>query len=197
MALSTAKHILTKYPLVKGMLAYTITWPTGNIIQQTIDGKRWETYDWSKCLCFALYGSLYVAPSLYGWVKLTSKIWPVTNIRTAMMKTVLEQLSYGPIATASFFFIISIMEHRTVEESKQEVIDKFWPTYKIGVFYWTVVQTLNYTIIPERNRVPIVSLFGLLWTTYLAYMKQKSIPHENKLQYLECDHPKHSTVLRE
>lgn len=41
MALSSAKHILTKYPLVKGMLAYTITWPTGNIIQQTIDGKRW------------------------------------------------------------------------------------------------------------------------------------------------------------
>lgn len=90
-----------------------------------------ETYDWNKCLRFALYGSLYVAPSLYGWVKITSKIWPVTNIRTAMMKTVLEQLSYGPLATASFFFIISLMEQKTVEESKQEVIDKFWPTYKV------------------------------------------------------------------
>lgn len=78
-----------------------------------------------------MYGSLYVAPSLYGWVKITSKIWPVTNIRTAMMKTVLEQLSYGPLATASFFFIISLMEHKTVEESKQEVVDKFWPTYKV------------------------------------------------------------------
>lgn len=41
MALSSAKHILTKYPLAKGMLFYVITWPTGNIIQQTIDGKRW------------------------------------------------------------------------------------------------------------------------------------------------------------
>lgn len=47
------------------------------------------------------------------------------------MKTVLEQLSYGPLATASFFFIISLMEHKTVEESKQEVVDKFWPTYKV------------------------------------------------------------------
>lgn len=157
MALSSAKHILTKYPLVKGMLFYVITWPTGNIIQQTIDGKRWgndfftllsaswhvfhihtnkfilksETYDWKMCLRFACYGSLYVAPSLYGWVKLTSKIWPVTNVRTAIMKTVLEQLSYGPLATASFFFIISIMEHRTIEESKMEVMEKFWPTYKV------------------------------------------------------------------
>lgn len=40
MAFSLVKHILTKYPLMKGMLAYSITWPTGNIIQQTMDGKR-------------------------------------------------------------------------------------------------------------------------------------------------------------
>lgn len=100
-----------------------------------------ETYDWNKCLCFAFYGSLYVAPSLYGWVKITSKIWPVTNIRTAMMKTVLEQLSYGPLATASFFFLISIMEQRSVEESKQEVVDKFWPTYK--VFINAILKGMN------------------------------------------------------
>lgn len=42
------------------------------------------------------------------------------------------------------------------------------------MFYWSTVQTLNYTFIPERNRVPMISLFGLVWTTYLAYVKQKS-----------------------
>lgn len=90
-----------------------------------------ETYDWTKCAQFALYGSLYVAPSLYGWVKITSRIWPVSNFRTAMAKTVLEQLTYGPFATATFFFVMSLMEHRSIEESKQEVADKFWPTYKV------------------------------------------------------------------
>lgn len=155
MAWSTAKHIFIKYPLTKGIAAYSITWPVGNIIQQTMDGKRFgtkkrtkfihsfhhnplksiysstETYDWKKCLQFALYGSLYVAPSLYAWVKLTSKIWPVSNARTAIMKTVVEQLSYGPFAIATFFFIMSMMEHKTVAESKAEVADKFWPTYKV------------------------------------------------------------------
>lgn len=48
------------------------------------------------------------------------------------MKTLLEQVSYGPTATASFFFIISLLDHKTVEESKQEVKDKFWPTYKVN-----------------------------------------------------------------
>lgn len=44
----------------------------------------------------------------------------------------------------------------------------------MGVLYWTTLQTLNYSFIPERNRVPMVSLFGLVWTTFLAYMQQKS-----------------------
>lgn len=41
MALSTMRQILNKHPIMKGMLAYSITWPTGNIIQQTMAGKRW------------------------------------------------------------------------------------------------------------------------------------------------------------
>lgn len=90
-----------------------------------------DTYDWSKCVCFSLYGALYVAPSLYGWVKLTTKMFPVQNFRTSLMKTVIEQLSYGPTATATFYFVVSLLEHKTIEESKQEVIDKFWPTYKV------------------------------------------------------------------
>lgn len=143
MALSTAKQIIKKYPIVKAMLAYSVTWPCGNVIQQTMDGKRWNTYDWSKCAQFALYGSLYVAPSLYGWVKLTSRIWPASNFRTAIMKTMLEQLSFGPFATASFFFVMSLMEHKSVDESKQEVADKFWPTYKVNICFHHFLSFLH------------------------------------------------------
>lgn len=80
---------------------------------------------------FALYGGVFVAPTLYGFVKITSRIWPGTDIRTAMIKTAIEQVSYGPFALTSFFFIMSIMDHKTVEDSKQEVVDKFWPAYKV------------------------------------------------------------------
>lgn len=79
-----------------------------------------------------MYGSLFVAPTLYGWIKFTSRIWPVSNVKTAVKKVICEQLSYGPAATSSFFFIISLMDHKTIEESKQEVIEKFWPTYKVN-----------------------------------------------------------------
>lgn len=33
------KHITTKYPVVRGMLSYSLIWPTSAIIQQRIAGK--------------------------------------------------------------------------------------------------------------------------------------------------------------
>lgn len=90
-----------------------------------------DTYDWTKCVRFSLYGSLFVAPTLYGWVRLTTYIWPVSNLRTAVYKSVCEQFSYGPAATASFFFLMSLLEYKTLEDAKQEVREKFLPTFKV------------------------------------------------------------------
>jgi len=36
---------------------------------------------------------------------------------------------------------------------------------------WPVLQTINYCVIPARNRLIFVSFAGLVWTTFLAYIK--------------------------
>lgn len=48
------------------------------------------------------------------------------------------------------------------------------PIFQVGICVWPVVQTINFTLIAEHNRVPFVSICSLLWTTFLAYMKQRS-----------------------
>lgn len=75
----------------------------------------------------------------------------------------------------SFFFLMSLLEGRTFGEACDEVRSKFWPTYQVGVCVWPVIATVNFTLIPERNRVPFVSLCSLIWTCYLAYVKQQQI----------------------
>lgn len=48
---------------------------------------------------------------------------------------------------------------------------------------WPVLQTINYCVIPQKNRLIFVSLAGLLWTTFLAfrkYEKNKVVPIENE-----------------
>lgn len=73
-------------PVVRGILSYATIWPTSCIIQQTIAGKTWENYDWTQALRFSLYGGLFVAPTLYGWVRISTHLWPQTNLKTAITK---------------------------------------------------------------------------------------------------------------
>lgn len=39
--LQNVKTVLTKYPLMRGMLSYSLIWPTSALVQQAIAGKTW------------------------------------------------------------------------------------------------------------------------------------------------------------
>lgn len=41
----------------------------------------------------------------------------------------------------------------------------------MGICVWPILQTINFVLIPEHNRVVYVSICSLAWTSFLAYMK--------------------------
>ncbi|XP_017135585.1 PXMP2/4 family protein 4 [Drosophila miranda] len=161
------------HPMAKGALTYAIMWPTGSLIQQALEGRNLKDYDWARALRFSLFGALYVAPTLYGWVRLTSAMWPQTNLRTGVVKAITEQLSYGPFACVSFFMGMSLLEFKSLAEAVEETKEKAVPTYKVGVCIWPFLQTINFSLVPEHNRVVFVSICSLMWTIFLAYMKTR------------------------
>lgn len=103
----------------------------------------------------------------------------------------------------SFYFIMSLLEGKSVKEGIEEVKSKFWPTYKVKSYVtfqsyinnikicyfkaamciWPAVSTLNFALVPEKNRVVFISMCSLLWTCFLAYMKQLSLENENKNEH--------------
>ncbi|KAJ8967520.1 hypothetical protein NQ314_002835 [Rhamnusium bicolor] len=174
-----------RHPIIRGMISYGTIWPTSCIIQQTIAGKTWENYDWMQALRFSLYGSLFTAPTLYAWIRISTIIWPTTNLRTSIRKALVEQMTYGPAALACFYFGMSLMEGRTVEEAKSQVEAKFLPSYKVALCFWPVLQTINFCYIKEKNRVPFVSMCSLVWCCFLAYMHQLEINKNKELALAE------------
>lgn len=73
--------------MVRGMLSYSVIWPTSVLIQQTvISGRRFDEIDWAKCARFSVYGAFYVAPTLYSWVRISSQLWPRTALKTGIIK---------------------------------------------------------------------------------------------------------------
>ncbi|XP_053987326.1 mpv17-like protein isoform X3 [Hylaeus anthracinus] len=163
------REVSQKYPIVRGMASYTIIWPTGSLLQQKIAGN--EQLNYMQALRFSLYGGFFVAPTLYCWLKCSSYFWPKSDLKYAITKALIEQVTYGPAAMCCFFFGINLLEMKPVSECVEEVKQKFWPTYKVGVCVWPVLQTINFFLIPEHNRVVYVSFCSLIWTSFLAYMK--------------------------
>ncbi|KAM7349923.1 mpv17-like protein isoform 4-T6 [Cochliomyia hominivorax] len=155
---------ISSHPLIRGSISYAILWPTGSFIQQTLEGKS-------------------LTPTLYGWVKLTSAMWPHMSLKIGLLKASIEQISYGPFACASFFMGMSLLELKTFSEAIDETKEKFLPTFKVGIFIWPILQTINFSMIPEKNRLVFVSICSLMWTTFLAYMKRKEF-----IDHLDPDH---------
>lgn len=185
--------------MVKGMAVYSVIWPTSSCIQQIVNK---EEFDWKKSFRFFLFGTFFVAPTLYGWVKLTSHMWPQMNLKSGITKAAVEQVSYGPMAGVSFFTIMSLLEGKNFKEACKEVKDKFPSTFQgkfifkikiscnplflaVGVCFWPLVQVINFTFIKERNRVSFVAMGSFVWTIFLAYMKQldaEKLKKENEMQ---------------
>ncbi|KAH8415354.1 hypothetical protein KR222_004998 [Zaprionus bogoriensis] len=166
------------HPMVKGAVTYALLWPTGSLIQQTLEGRDLKTYDWARALRFSLFGGLYVAPTLYGWVRLSSAMWPQTSLRVGIIKALTEQVSYGPFACVSFFMGMSLLELKSFSQAVEEVKEKAAPTYKVGLCVWPFIQTLNFSLVPEHNRVVFVSICSLMWIIFLAYTKSREVHHE-------------------
>lgn len=85
----------------------------------------------------------------------------------------------------SFFFGMTLLEGGSIEDAKNEVKVKFVSTYKVGVCVWPVLQTINFAFVPEPNRVVFVSFCSLLWTSFLAYMKQLEAKKQQASQQIE------------
>lgn len=50
------------------------------------------------------------------------------------LQAVVEQFSYGPFATASFFFFMTLLDGGSIEDAKLEVQNKFVPTWKVRIY---------------------------------------------------------------
>lgn len=65
--ISKVKHVTTKYPLLRGMLSYSLIWPTSALIQQAIAGKKWGIHDFANTF-WASFFIIYYYNGRHNWL---------------------------------------------------------------------------------------------------------------------------------
>lgn len=81
----------SNHGLVRGVAIYSITWPLSSIIQQELDKSSNKKIDLQRAAKFSMYGGLFVAPTLYAWMRFAGYVWPsmtitshITKVRTSL-----------------------------------------------------------------------------------------------------------------
>lgn len=76
----------SSHGLVRGVAIYSVTWPLSSIIQQSLDPSGRKEIDYQRAAKFSMYGGLFVAPTLYTWMRFASFLWPSMTITSHITK---------------------------------------------------------------------------------------------------------------
>ncbi|CAG7661331.1 unnamed protein product [Allacma fusca] len=181
MSLQVVRAWTVKYPISRGMVTYACLWPMANVTEQYLTGKK--EIDLKQVLRFGVLGTFFFAPSLYIWVRISSRLIPGgASLRVGIKKALLEQITYSPYAVTAFLAGMGLLEGQSWSHIKCEWDQKFLPTWKTGACIWPIIQTVNFAFMKERNRVPFTAAFSFLWTVFLSFIKSQKVEiDENKL----------------
>lgn len=81
---------------------------------------------------FSLFGTIWVAPAVYTWIKISSLLIPGSTLGVAVLKAIVEQFTYGPFSIVTFYTGMSLLEGHSLDYAWKEVQSKFLPTYKVN-----------------------------------------------------------------
>jgi len=191
--LSWYLHHLHHRPVLTKSLTSALVGASGDMIQQTLEQRdrlslyfiyRHDSfddiaagststpplqYDVSRLLRQASFGLLIVGPMCHQWMKvLDIMVMASTPIRSAVMKTAVDQVTMAPFSTAVFFTYMALAEGKSHQQCRQTVATKTWPTLLINWQIWPAAVLFNMYFVPLPLRVLFLNTVGLGYSVVLS-----------------------------
>ena len=162
--------------LLSTVKATVTMWALGDLVGQRMErgsSYSFATHDYYRTLRLLSFALLFASPLSTMWYEHYMVGWemeghPDGSLSNTLMKVFLDQTLWSIPMTILLFTYTTLLEGGTLSLALHKVRKDLFPTLKTQWLLWPLVQLINFTLIPEDQRILLVNIVSVPWTAYLA-----------------------------
>lgn len=162
---------LVERPLRTKALTAGVLVAVSDVVAQIIGGGTW---DMARIARFGVYGLFCAGPQGHFWFAFLDKVVKTAGTRGAVVKTLIDQLAFSPLAIAGFFVAMQLMEGQGLKDAGGFAKDNLWPTLSTSLKFWPALNVFNFSVVPPAQRVLFTSAASVVWITFLSVIANKA-----------------------
>ena len=161
-----------RHPLLTNIaLSCCFTGTADYIAQKLIQGH--VTLDTQRTRHMVTYGCV-TTPFWHLWYNMVDRYMKPSRV---WLKVFLDQTTVTPLDYIGFFAVFNYVKGDTVEECVQELKRVYLKALIPDTIFWPFVTFVGYKWIPLHYRFFYFEFFGLVWDTFLSYLKYSGQEH--------------------
>ncbi|KAK7238615.1 peroxisomal membrane protein [Aureococcus anophagefferens] len=156
---------LTTSPIVTKSVTSCGLFGVGDGLAQGIEGG--EAVDGGRLARMMTFGGLVATPS-HHWYNFLDRLVTGAGGGAVARKVLLDQLTWTPVMTFSFFNFQNVCGGMAVSESVPDASGKLLPTLKVNWVVWPFVHVVTFGAVPLPYRILWINCCSCFWSAYLS-----------------------------
>ncbi|KRT84855.1 hypothetical protein AMK59_380 [Oryctes borbonicus] len=162
---------LFNHPLRTKAITSCIIATLGNLASQYLEGRK--EIDHNSLYAYGVFGLFFGGTLPHYFYRLVERIVPEEARFAVIKKILLERLIYTPLFQAFALYTLARLEGKNHNAAVNQLIVLYIPMLLAVWKYLTIVQLINFALVPPMMRVLILNVIGFFWIIYLAKKRRR------------------------
>ncbi|KAK9746076.1 Mpv17 / PMP22 family [Popillia japonica] len=162
---------LFNHPLRTKAITSCVIATAANLASQYIEGRK--EIDQNSLFAYGVFGLLFGGTIPHYFYKILERLVPEEASFAVIKKILLERLIFTPLFQAFVLYTLARLEGKSHNAAINQLMILYIPMLLAVWKYLTVVQIINFTVVPPMLRVLLMNVVGFLWIIYLTKKRRR------------------------